>query len=138
MTLASSLNTLEALREDEAVARHVAWVARQKELIAKAPGPPAPPFRGSGGPGRAGPYQNAISRAEHARDQHAPTTRGARPWSASLPSARVHLVGEAGTPGGALDHFPPTGAGDCRLTTTRIATLTTVMMPTLIVKWIGQ
>ena len=30
MTLASSLNTLEALREDEAVARHVAWVARQK------------------------------------------------------------------------------------------------------------
>ena len=30
MTLASSLNTLEALREDEAVARHAAWVARQK------------------------------------------------------------------------------------------------------------
>ena len=30
MTLASSLNTLEALRGDEAVARHVAWVARQK------------------------------------------------------------------------------------------------------------
>lgn len=30
MTLASRLNTLDALRDDEAVAKHVAWVARQK------------------------------------------------------------------------------------------------------------
>lgn len=30
MTLASALNTLDALRSDAAVARHVEWVARQK------------------------------------------------------------------------------------------------------------
>lgn len=30
MTLAKHLNTLEALQQDEAVKRHVGWVARQK------------------------------------------------------------------------------------------------------------
>lgn len=30
MTLASELNTLAGLKSDPAVARHVAWVARQK------------------------------------------------------------------------------------------------------------
>jgi len=30
MTLARQLNTLDALREDDAVGRHIDWVARQK------------------------------------------------------------------------------------------------------------